>query len=57
VKVLLIVNPYASSVSSASRQAAIDALSQDGHELSVAETNFPPESNQAIDSGIGVSSM
>ncbi len=39
MKVLLIINPYASSVTANCRQLAIDALSQDGHDLGVAETN------------------
>ncbi len=39
MKILLIVNPYASSVTPRSRQAVVDTLSVDGHELAVSETN------------------
>jgi len=39
VKILLIVNPYASSVTERARQAAVDALSVDGHDLTVSGTD------------------
>jgi len=36
---VLIVNPYASSVTEKARQAAVDALSLDGHDLTVVDTD------------------
>ena len=39
MKILLIVNPYASAVTERTREAAVDALSLDGHDLTVAQTD------------------
>ena len=39
MRVVLIVNPYASAVTDKARQAAVDALSLDGHDLKVVDTD------------------